>query len=80
MSKGDEGYTIITTNVVYPNKDSFTVRPPKPHKINAVQHIPKSLMHGADVLRMEREHAGTGPEREDTFRLMTWKARKLGWL
>ena len=64
-------YVKVTCEMVWPTDNAISVQ--TPHS-DVVRWIPKSLIHGGDLLKLDR---AVGKE-VVTFRLMEWKAKELG--
>nr|WP_295465291.1 hypothetical protein [Mesorhizobium sp.] len=67
-------YARVTCILIVATKDAICVDT-DPDGDEIVQAwIPKSLIHGGDLLRLGNDHSTD----RVTFRLMEWKARELG--
>lgn len=72
------GYVMVTTRFrgVAPSGNSFFVDNP-PSRGKGRCSVPRSLIHGADDMKLDALDPADGPEL--TFRLMAWKAEALGF-
>lgn len=67
-----DSYRIVTTRLRGVREKAIFVDKPK---ARGEVSIPRSLIHGADDLKIEGHFIGE----EITFRLMDWKSEEIGW-
>lgn len=78
----EEYRTITTTIKVASCTEKALAVDPHPSRRMGSTHvvwIPRSLVHGWDLLGIERREKKTTGEFEATFRVMAWKAEEQGW-